>query len=174
MGYGDRFNGETIIEPGASHDRLDRRDFPLIRLTQSNTQGSRSMSFALAEKPLVCPDCGNPFAVTVSEQLFYAERGSRLPARCPECRANRRTERHAEAIRACESAPASSATDGYGGFSGFATSAGASRGRNARPASPPMFTAVCTACGASASVPFEPRDRRPVYCRNCFNARRGK
>ena len=132
------------------------------------------MSFALAEKNLVCPDCGNPFAVTVGEQLFYAERGSRMPARCPECRANRRAERHADAIRACETAPSASGSEGYGGFSGFATSAGSQRGRNGRGASPVMHTAVCTACGASASVPFEPRGRRPVYCRICFNARRGK
>jgi CxxC-x17-CxxC domain-containing protein len=145
-----------------------------VRLNQSFTQGSCSMSFALADKSLVCPDCGNPFAVTVAEQMFYAERGSRMPARCPECRANRRAERHAEAIRACESAPSASGSEGYGGFSGFATSAGTARGRNGRSAAPVMYTAVCTACGASASVPFEPRGRRPVFCRNCFNARRGK
>jgi CxxC-x17-CxxC domain-containing protein len=132
------------------------------------------MAFALADKSLVCPDCGSPFAVTVAEQMFYAERGSRMPARCPECRANRRAERHAEAIRACESAPLAPGSEGYGGFSGFATSAGTARGRNGRSAAPVMYTAVCSACGASASVPFEPRGRRPVYCRNCFNARRGK
>ena len=132
------------------------------------------MSFALTEKSFTCPDCGKAFAVSIDEQLFYAERGSRIPARCPECRANLRAERHAGAIRACESAPAVAGAEGYGGFSGFATSAGGSRGRNGRGAGPAMFTAVCTACGASASVPFEPRGRRPVYCRNCFNARRGK
>lgn len=132
------------------------------------------MTFALAEKSLVCPDCSQPFTVSIPEQLFYAERGSRMPARCLDCRANRRAERHADAIRACETAPLTSAADGYGGFSGFATSAGAPRGRSARNSGPVMHTAVCSACGASASVPFEPRGRRPVYCRNCFNARRGR
>ena len=30
------------------------------------------------------------------------------------------------------------------------------------------FTATCAACGAEAKVPFQPREDRPVYCRECF------
>lgn len=30
------------------------------------------------------------------------------------------------------------------------------------------FTAICAACGAETTVPFEPRQERPVYCRECY------
>lgn len=36
-----------------------------------------------------------------------------------------------------------------------------------------MFTVVCAACGKETEVPFEPKNDRPVYCRDCFQARRG-
>ncbi|MBE6788105.1 MAG: zinc-binding protein [Ruminococcaceae bacterium] len=31
-----------------------------------------------------------------------------------------------------------------------------------------MFTAVCANCGQEATVPFKPREDRPVYCSECF------
>ena len=31
-----------------------------------------------------------------------------------------------------------------------------------------MYTAVCAACGKEATVPFKPREGRPVYCSECF------
>jgi len=31
---------------------------------------------------------------------------------------------------------------------------------------------VCAECGKLTTVPFEPRGDRPVYCRDCFDARR--
>ncbi len=30
------------------------------------------------------------------------------------------------------------------------------------------FTAVCSACGGEAKLPFQPRSDRPVYCSECF------
>ena len=37
-----------------------------------------------------------------------------------------------------------------------------------------MFDAVCAECGQPCKVPFQPReDGRPVYCSNCFAAKRG-
>jgi CxxC-x17-CxxC domain-containing protein len=34
-------------------------------------------------------------------------------------------------------------------------------------------TAVtCSGCGQQTTVPFEPRGDRPVYCQNCFQARK--
>ena len=36
-----------------------------------------------------------------------------------------------------------------------------------------MFTVVCAECGRDTQVPFEPKDDRPVYCRDCFNRRKG-
>lgn len=35
-----------------------------------------------------------------------------------------------------------------------------------------MYQAVCAECGAETSVPFKPTGDRPVYCRDCFQARR--
>jgi len=32
-----------------------------------------------------------------------------------------------------------------------------------------MFPAVCSECGNATELPFEPRDGRPVYCRECFS-----
>jgi len=32
-----------------------------------------------------------------------------------------------------------------------------------------MFPAVCAECGKETEVPFQPRDDRPVYCRDCYN-----
>ncbi|MBI2868840.1 MAG: zinc-ribbon domain containing protein [Chloroflexi bacterium] len=32
----------------------------------------------------------------------------------------------------------------------------------------PVFSAVCAACGAETTVPFEPKEGRPVYCKDCY------
>ena len=34
-----------------------------------------------------------------------------------------------------------------------------------------MTQVVCAACGATTEVPFKPTGTKPVYCRDCFNAR---
>lgn len=34
-----------------------------------------------------------------------------------------------------------------------------------------MYPAVCAACGKETEVPFEPKEDRPVYCRECYLAR---
>ena len=50
-------------------------------------------SYSYADKTLKCRECDRDFAFTVGEQEFYASRGfTNEPARCPECRANRRTQ----------------------------------------------------------------------------------
>lgn len=35
-----------------------------------------------------------------------------------------------------------------------------------------MFSATCAECGAETKVPFQPNGMKPVYCRECFQARR--
>lgn len=41
----------------------------------------------MADKELVCKDCGNTFLFTEGEQAFYKEKGfENEPQRCPECR----------------------------------------------------------------------------------------
>ncbi|MHB8584210.1 MAG: CxxC-x17-CxxC domain-containing protein [Thermoplasmatota archaeon] len=34
-----------------------------------------------------------------------------------------------------------------------------------------MFPAVCSDCGQQTTVPFQPTEGRPVYCRDCFAKR---
>jgi CxxC-x17-CxxC domain-containing protein len=34
-----------------------------------------------------------------------------------------------------------------------------------------MHGVVCAACGVTTEVPFKPTGTKPVYCRDCFNAR---
>ena len=37
-----------------------------------------------------------------------------------------------------------------------------------------FHTAVCHMCGGQATVPFAPRNDRPVYCSSCFDKVRGE
>jgi len=32
---------------------------------------------------------------------------------------------------------------------------------------------TCSGCGKQTTVPFEPRGDRPVYCQDCYSARKG-
>lgn len=36
-----------------------------------------------------------------------------------------------------------------------------------------MYTVICAECGKETQVPFEPKNDRPVFCRDCFNSKRG-
>ena len=48
----------------------------------------------MADKTLVCKDCGKEFVFTEGEQAFYAEKGfTNEPVRCPECRKVRKQQR---------------------------------------------------------------------------------
>lgn len=38
----------------------------------------------------------------------------------------------------------------------------------------PMYKAVCADCKKNCEVPFRPSSDRPVYCKNCFTARKKK
>lgn len=41
----------------------------------------------MADKTIICKDCGNEFVFTEGEQAFYAEKGfENAPVRCSECR----------------------------------------------------------------------------------------
>jgi len=89
---------------------------------------------ALADKTLVCRDCGQEFTFTTGEQEFYQSHGlQNEPGRCPECRTARRKER---------------------------------RGGSGQPRQ--MYNVVCASCGQETTVPFEPREGRPVYCKECY------
>src|SRR4030042_6725842 len=102
------------------------------------------MSFQ--DKTLECSDCGKTFTFSAEEQEQFKSRGyTNEPKRCPECRQARKAERY-----------------GNGGTSGFGNS-----GSSYMPGRQ-MYPAVCADCGKSTSVPFEPRQGRPVYCHDCY------
>src|ERR1700756_957351 len=105
---------------------------------------------SLTDQTLYCRDCNQAFTFTVGEQEFYASRGlTNTPSRCPECRAARK--------QAGGGAQGRGNSNRGGGYSN----------REERP----MYTATCASCGKEASVPFQPRDDRPVYCQDCYQPR---
>jgi CxxC-x17-CxxC domain-containing protein len=96
---------------------------------------------AFQDKSIVCSDCGVTFTFTADEQDFFAQKGyTNEPKRCPTCRASRKQQQ-----------------GDRGGSSSY----------NSAPRQ--MFPAVCSDCGKTCEVPFEPRNGKPVYCRDCYN-----
>jgi CxxC-x17-CxxC domain-containing protein len=92
------------------------------------------------------------------------------PTRCQQCRADRRATRNADLVTAeagSRERPmrVDARRDGRRGGGGRNGANGPSGER---------FPAVCADCGQSTMVPFIPRGDRPVYCRSCYNARRGR
>ncbi len=112
-----------------------------------------------ADKTLTCRDCGKRFTFTAGEQEFYASRGFSEPTRCGECRAARKASR--------ESGDYAGREHGRGAGGGYA-SGRASSDRDYSGGVRQMYKAVCADCGVTTEVPFEPRQGRPVYCRDCF------
>jgi CxxC-x17-CxxC domain-containing protein len=97
---------------------------------------------------LNCSDCGSEFIFTAGEQAFYAEKGfTNQPRRCKNCRDSRKASRNGGAGMS------------GGGFGGER------RDRQ-------MFPAICDECGQETMVPFQPSGNKPVYCSDCFSARR--
>jgi len=111
---------------------------------------------ALQDRLITCVDCGQEFTFTVGEQEFYRDRGlTNAPTRCKACREKRKEQRGAAGGNGPRGA-----RGGHGGAGGG--------GGGAKP----MFPAVCANCGAETMVPFKPSNDRPVYCRNCFDAKK--
>jgi CxxC-x17-CxxC domain-containing protein len=97
------------------------------------------------DKTLTCSDCNNSFTFSVEEQEQFQTRGyTNEPKRCPECRQARKAERFGE-----------DRSNSYGNH-------------NYSSVRRQMFPAVCSDCGKETSVPFEPRQGRPVYCSDCY------
>jgi len=46
------------------------------------------------------------------------------------------------------------------------------RGGRAQGSPRPTFTTTCSACGVETTVPFEPTQGRPVYCKDCYTKNR--
>jgi len=92
------------------------------------------------DKSIQCADCGTVFIFSAEEQELFASRGYQNDPK--RCLACRQARK--------------SRRDGNEGF-GY------------RPARQ-MFPIVCAQCGKEAEVPFEPRQGRPVFCSDCYNA----
>ncbi len=119
---------------------------------------SKERSLYATDKTLVCQDCGQEFSFTASEQQFYADRQFSEPRRCPSCRAARKASR------------GDFGGSGGGSRGGFGGGYGGGRSNSSGPRE--MFTATCSSCGREAQVPFRPNGSKPVYCSDCFSARR--
>ena len=106
----------------------------------------------LQDRIIKCVDCGEDFTFTVGEQEFYRDHGlTNAPTRCKRCRESRKGQR-----------------GGGAGGGGEVRHDERARGGAAKP----MFPAVCANCGAETMVPFKPSNDRPVYCRDCFDAKK--
>lgn len=154
----------------------------------------------LADISLKCADCGQDFIHTVADQERYQSRGfAHTPKRCPTCREARRQKAAAKG-----GGGGAAATDDnignilpmrptgprsprdfrppprgrmgqrdaarYGGRGDRFGGGGGDRGGVSRE----RHAAVCSACGKETQVPFKPIQGRPVYCRECYRARKGE
>ena len=98
------------------------------------------------DQHLRCVDCSEEFLFTAGEQNFYREHGlTHAPTRCKRCRETRKGQRNDRQARQ-EGAPM--------------------RERE-------LHHAICSECGAETEVPFVPSAGRPIFCRNCFQSRKG-
>ena len=116
---------------------------------------------------IICQQCENPFEYTDAEREFREHRSLARPILCPGCRQRDRQRRNGELVNLYMR------TDSFDPFLlGENTQAGSTHRANREVRM--MHDAVCAACGAETRVPFAPRGDRPVYCKNCFNQRRGR
>jgi len=97
---------------------------------------------AFEDKTLECSDCGAEFTFSADEQEVFESRG------------------YTNEPKRCPSCRASRKSERYGN--------GGDSSRSRRQ----MFPVVCSQCGKDTEVPFEPREGRPVYCRDCYNTAR--
>jgi len=104
----------------------------------------------MQDQTLTCSDCGNSFTWTASEQEFYQKKGfTNPPKRCPDCRAKKKAD---------------FGNNRGGGFGGGRDFRGGDRGPRQ------SFPITCSNCGKQDTVPFQPKDGRPVLCRDCFRS----
>lgn len=93
-----------------------------------------------------CIDCGHDFVWSAGAQTFFHDKGLiHPPKRCKQCK--RAKNRRLAAVE---------------------------RARlNGQPAMIKV-AATCAMCEKRTTIPFYPSQGRPVYCRSCFEAARGK
>ena len=69
---------------------LRRGKAPVKFKGREGAEMRREMMANLKDKKLQCKICGDSFAFTTGEQIFYRDRGLAEPRRCPDCRRNHR------------------------------------------------------------------------------------
>ena len=122
------------------------------------------------DRTITCADCGQEFTFTASEQAFYSEKGfTDAPKRCKPCRQSRKAQRNAGSGYGDDGY----SSGGSGGYSSGGSSYGGGGGGGGYDRPPrQLYDATCADCGKTAQVPFQPTGSRPVYCNDCFRARR--
>jgi CxxC-x17-CxxC domain-containing protein len=116
---------------------------------------------------IICQQCDTSFDYPDAEHEFRQLRGLARPLLCPDCRQRDRTRRNGDLVNLYMR------TDSFDPFLlGENTQAGGNHRANRETRT--MHNTVCASCGAQTKVPFVPRGDRPVYCRDCFNARNGR
>jgi CxxC-x17-CxxC domain-containing protein len=96
------------------------------------------------DKVLKCVDCGSDFVFTAGEQLFFHDKQFKNePKRCKSCKAKR--------VAVLGAPPAGGQPYRY---------------------TKVETQAICSGCGKETTVPFRPTQGRPVFCRECFQARK--
>jgi CxxC-x17-CxxC domain-containing protein len=102
---------------------------------------------SLEEKTMVCFDCKSNYVFSVEEQQEFQAKGyTNAPKRCPSCREARKSKQLSA-----------------GNYKSIQPGFHSER---------KLFPATCAQCGKSTQVPFEPKEGRPVYCRDCYNTTR--
>jgi CxxC-x17-CxxC domain-containing protein len=100
-------------------------------------------SVELADKDILCIDCGEYFVWSSGEQQFFHDKGlTNPPKRCKGCK-QAKNERLA-AITAAQAAGVKQRIE---------------------------VAVHCASCNAYTTVPFYPSQGRPVFCRSCFLAK---
>lgn len=127
------------------------------------------MTSELQAREVTCVDCTTTFIIPRAERVFRAERGLAEPESCPACRQKLRSARNADLFaiydRSFQPEPVSNRN---GGSRRRQNDGGTSHQPRTR------YNTVCSACGVETQVPFVPRGDRPVYCRTCYNAQKGR
>jgi CxxC-x17-CxxC domain-containing protein len=116
---------------------------------------------------LTCIQCGEEFAFTRKDLEYFRQHPEyTTPARCKPCRIKRKEERERKAREAAAGAQVGSEAD---------------EPQSAPPPPPATVTpavdsksaeVVCSGCGKPTTVPFVPKSGRPIYCRDCYHARK--
>jgi CxxC-x17-CxxC domain-containing protein len=135
------------------------------------------------DRVLKCADCGEEFVFTSGEQSFYADKGFRNePKRCKNCKATRSHDANGRGHSRPSGGNSYGGGSRDGGGNSYGRGDGASRGNSYSAsrgggsyggAQRAETHAICSQCGKDTTVPFRPTQGRPVYCRDCFQQRRG-